>query len=128
MIEKRGNCYAASEALYHILGGKAAGWKPMRLTMHSQFVKGHTESHWFLMHTSGIVLDPSVRQFLKPGWWLHPDYSKAVGCGFMTARPSKRARDLISRLTWTTVTVRCNLQRTRKSTRMSRGRRASAKA
>jgi hypothetical protein len=30
---RRGNCYYTSEALYHILGGKAAGWKPMRITM-----------------------------------------------------------------------------------------------
>lgn len=25
---RRGNCYYASEALYHILGGKAKGWTP----------------------------------------------------------------------------------------------------
>lgn len=28
-MKVRGNCYVTSEALYHLPGGKASGWKPM---------------------------------------------------------------------------------------------------
>lgn len=28
MKKRRGNCYVAAEALYHLLGGKAAGYVP----------------------------------------------------------------------------------------------------
>lgn len=88
-MKKRGNCYYASEALYHILGGKAAGWKPMRCPAFG-------DTHWFLKHNSGLILDPSVKQF----GGLKPDYSKAVGNGFLTLGPSQRARRLIEQLTW----------------------------
>jgi len=90
---RRGNCYAASEALYHILGGKKAGWKPMRFRMTGPDKK--MDTHWFLKHTSGMILDPSVLQFSGT-----PDYTKGVGSGFLTTRPSKRARKLITELTW----------------------------
>lgn len=88
-----GNCYAASEALYHILGGKRAGWKPMRLFIRRRGNIGL--SHWFLKHESGMILDPSVRQFKRP-----PDYSKARGCGFLTKKPSQKARKVIQLLTY----------------------------
>jgi hypothetical protein len=85
---KRGNCYVTSEALFHLLGGKAAGWKPMVMTH-----QGGT--HWFLKHEDGMILDATARQFDAP-----PDYSKARGCGFLTVIPSKKARELIERLVW----------------------------
>jgi hypothetical protein len=90
-MKRRGNCYAASEALYHILGGKRAGWKPMHL-------KGRGIGHWYLQHKSGMILDPSGRQFDKK-----PDYSKGKGCGFLTKRPSVRARMVIDTLTYAPV-------------------------
>lgn len=85
---QRGNCYATSEAAYHILGGKAAGWKPMVMR-----VRGGT--HWFLKHEDGRILDLSVRQFKKP-----PNYSRARGTGFLTREPSKAARRMIDLLTF----------------------------
>src|SRR5678815_3916090 len=85
----RGNCYAASEALYHLLGGKAAGWKPMRVR-----IPGDT--HWFLKHESGLVLDVTQRQFLSD--W--PDYDKARGSGFLTKQPSLKAQKLIHKILW----------------------------
>lgn len=97
--QRRGNCYAASEALYHILGGKAAGWTPMHIKMTDPGAS-NTENHWFLRHKSGMILDPSTQQFDHPGWWKRPDYSKARGSGFLTKRPSRRARALMKRLTW----------------------------
>lgn len=91
---ERGNCYAASEALYHILGGKKAGWKPMRFKFTGPDQK--LDTHWFLKHTSGLVLDPSVRQFKG----AQVPYEKGVGGGFLTKGPSLRARRLIRELTW----------------------------
>lgn len=90
-----GNCYVASEALYHILGGRGSGWVPMRIRL------GRSCVHWFLKHrASGVILDPARLQFKHKGWWRAPDYSKARGSGFLTKRPSARARRLMTRLTW----------------------------
>lgn len=87
----RGNCYVVSEALYHILGGKRAGWKPMRMK-----VRG--ETHWFLKHTSGLRIDASRLQFGTAAALL--DYSNERGSGFLTRMPSKRARNMIRAMTW----------------------------
>lgn len=90
-IYRRGNCYAASEALFHILGGKACGWTPMWMPL-------GRDNHWFLKHRSGLILDPSRRQFTEL-----PDYSKARGCGFLTKKPSLRATVLIDQLTYESI-------------------------
>lgn len=84
----KGNCYVASEALYHLLGGKKAGWKPMVISM-------KPDNHWFLQHNGGVILDVTAKQFTTK-----PDYSKARGCGFLTSKPSKRARTMMSHLLW----------------------------
>lgn len=96
MSEQRvGNCYATSEAVYHLLGGKAAGWKPMRIPIydHKGFVM---ENHWFLQHESGMILDLTKSQYDT-----EPDYSKAIGCGFLTKEPSYRGREMMEKLVWT---------------------------
>ena len=85
----RGNCYVASEALFHLLGGKAAGWKPMRL-------RHGGGTHWFLLNTrTGQRLDATAAQFGS-----EPPYDKARGAGFLTKGPSGRARELMGRLLW----------------------------
>lgn len=84
----RGNCYVTCEALYHLMGGKDSGWKPMNM-------RHENDSHWFLRHESGIILDPTAKQFKNV-----PDYSKARGRGFMTRQPSRRARKLMGILLW----------------------------
>lgn len=85
-----GNCYATSEALYHLLGGKKAGWKPMRMQVDGG-------NHWFIMHVpSGCIVDATAAQFGHQRVRL--DYSTAVGCGWLTKKPSKRARRLMQRL------------------------------
>ena len=53
------------------------------------------DSHWFLRHESGLIIDPTVSQFKLP-----PNYTKAVGCGFLTKLPSKRAKLLMDNLVW----------------------------
>ncbi len=84
----RENCYVASEALYHLLGGKEAGWTP-------QVMRVGSETHWFLKHRGGLILDPTASQFAVP-----PDYSRARGSGFLTRDPSARARVLMRTLLW----------------------------
>ena len=82
----KGHCYVASEAAYQELGGKKAGWKPMR-------VRHEGDTHWFLKHESGVLFDLTAPQFEKT-----PPYADAVGSGFMTKKPSKRARALLRRI------------------------------
>lgn len=82
----RGNCYVTCEALYHLLGKKH--WTPMN-------VRHEGDSHWFLKHDSGLILDPTVSQFRTV-----PPYAKARGRGFLTRHPSKRACELMARLVW----------------------------
>jgi hypothetical protein len=84
----RGNCYVTSEALYHLLGGRAAGWKPMTM-------RHEGDTHWFLRHDSGTIVDATASQFKQL-----PDYTKARGCGFLTRQPSKRAAALMTDLVW----------------------------
>ncbi len=88
----RGNCYVTSEALYHLLGGKAAGWKAMRM-------KHEGDTHWFLINVhTGQIVDVTVSQFKEPP--TVDEYFWAVGTGFLTKKPSKRARVLMEKLLW----------------------------
>jgi hypothetical protein len=82
-----GHCYVASEALFHILKNHAMpGWKSM-------FVRHEGEPHWFLRHPqSQMILDPTADQFKSP-----IPYRVAVGKGFLTKDPSKRAKKVIFR-------------------------------
>jgi len=79
-----GHCYVASEALYHMLGGKASGWTP-------QFIRHEDAPHWFLRNGSK-VLDPTASQFKTP-----LPYDQGKGKGFLTAEPSKRAATVMHR-------------------------------
>jgi hypothetical protein len=90
---KPGNCYVTCEALFHLLGGKKSGWKPM----HMRYELGGDWycSHWFLKHRSGVILDPTVKQFKKK-----PNYKLGRGCGFLTKHPSKKAKALMPKLLW----------------------------
>lgn len=84
--ETTGHCYVASEAAYHMLGGKEEGWTP-------QFIRHLGCPHWFLKHETGFILDLTYNQFQSP-----IDYSKARGSGFLTKKPSKRTRTLLDRI------------------------------
>jgi hypothetical protein len=81
-----GHCYVASETAFHLLGGKKEGWTP-------QYIKHLGCPHWFLKHTSGVILDLTNSQFKTS-----VDYDKARGTGFLTKQPSKRAKTLIARI------------------------------
>ena len=83
-----GHCYHASEALYHLLGGAEAGWAAVR-GAHSGIV------HWWIQNTKTAErLDPTADQF---------DFTWPYECGqlrrgFLTQRPSQRAREVLQRL------------------------------
>lgn len=101
---RRGNCYVTCEALYHLLGGRASGWTP-------RTVRHEGDVHWYLVRrlvrgVGGrneapvlmpieIVLDPTASQFKT-----EPPYHLGRGRGFLTKRPSKRARELMKKLVW----------------------------
>lgn len=79
-----GHCYVASEALYHLLGGKQSPWVP-------QYVHHEGSPHWFLKHKgTGEVLDATSEQFKTK-----VPYHASVGKGFLTRDPSARARTVI---------------------------------
>ena len=84
----RGNCYVACEAFYHLLGGKDAGYKPM-------YVYHENDTHWFLKHISGLIIDPTSSQFKTK-----PNYLNGKGCGFLTKNASKKAKVLMKKLVW----------------------------
>lgn len=96
-----GNCYAATEALYKILGGKNGEWKVMRIAdKHLGKLKDpRASSHWYLQHKiNGTILDITVLQF---GGKV-PDYSKGVHASFypVKAGMSKRAMELVETITY----------------------------
>jgi len=81
-----GHCYVASEAFFHLAGGKAAGWKPMNLR--------HEDSpHWWLLDAEGRIVDLTAEQFKTP-----VPYAAGVGKGFLTREPSRRAQVIIDRV------------------------------
>ncbi len=108
---KRGNCYVATEALWHILGGAEGPWDVYRLKLPSG------ETHWFLWHEDGPILDPSRAQF---GGTL-PNYSTATRAWFLTKQPSVRARMMMDILTWQTEAT--GIVHAKKSTGGKRGTR-----
>ncbi|MBY0403018.1 MAG: hypothetical protein K2X66_03910 [Cyanobacteria bacterium] len=87
-----GHCYVAAEALFHLLGGKKAGWQSMMLN-HTAWPQGCDpgETHWFLRHTSGLIGDPTAGQY--EGQPIA--YSLGIPCGFLTKAPSQRAQRVL---------------------------------
>ncbi len=97
-VKRRGNCYVTVEALWHLLGGPRSPWRVMRM-------RWGGDTHWFLMRGSfddgppPVILDPTRRQFKRPPTRYHYR-TRAVGTGFLTRRPSKRAREMMERMVW----------------------------
>jgi hypothetical protein len=95
--KRKGNCYVTVEALFHLLGGKAAGYTP-------QTVRHEGTVHWYLMYDkkhgpnglyTTIVVDPTASQFKTP-----PPYHLGRGRGFLTKGPSKRARAMMTMMVY----------------------------
>jgi hypothetical protein len=98
-MKRRGNCYVTCEALYHLLGGKEAGYVP-------HTVRHEGDVHWYLVHdvytgpswgsdTEHIIIDPTAVQFKTT-----PPYHLGRARGFLTKQPSKRAREMMKRMVW----------------------------
>ena len=85
-IHTTGHCYAASEALFYMLGGRdKSPYRP-------KILKIETGTHWFLEHKdTGEILDPTYTQFPNG-----VDYSKGKGKMFM--QQSDRSKEIIKRL------------------------------
>ena len=81
-----GHCYVASEALFHLLGGRERGWR-------ARTVRFHGANHWFLEHPALGILDVTAAQYDDP-----VPYHESRGRGFLTTQPSKRAREVIERV------------------------------
>ena len=81
-----GHCYVASESLFWLSGGRRSGLVP-------QVMRVGGRTHWFLKDRAGRIIDPTASQFKRT-----PSYRKARGCGFLTARPSRRAQEIIDRI------------------------------
>jgi len=81
-----GHCYVASEVFYHLMGGKKKGWKPM-------FIEHEGEPHWFIKSEDDDIVDVTADQFETK-----VPYKKAIGKGFLTKEPSRRAQILIERV------------------------------
>lgn len=82
-----GHCYVASEALYHLMGGRKSGWVPHN-------IKHEGDQHWYLKNKeTGEIVDPTAGQFKTP-----VPYHLGRGKGFLTAEPSKRAAQLIAKI------------------------------
>lgn len=84
-----GACYIASEAAYHLLGGKSSGYKPMVGRVGQM-------THWWL-EKDGKRLDPTKSQFMRYKE-LKKFYDAGKGCGFLTKEPSKNAKILLERV------------------------------
>jgi hypothetical protein len=91
--ETYGHCYAASEALYHMLGGKNGGLVPMNGRDSNGVV------HWWLRSKDGRFIDPTATQYTSIG--LNPPYESGKGGGFLTKEPSRRAQTIIDRVNGT---------------------------
>lgn len=69
---KNGDCYFATEALYHLLGGEASGATPFK-----------DKDHWYLQSRTGKILDPTGG----------PNNGKAKR--LVTTQPSKKSVGII---------------------------------
>lgn len=84
-----GHCYVGAEALYH-LGARKAGFTP-------RVARGPDgETHWWLEHRDGRVMDPTAAQYHSRG--LVPPYLRGRRCGFLTLWPSQRAGFVIRKV------------------------------
>lgn len=84
--DPRGWCYAASEALYYLAGGKNAGLTPMQASIE---IDGERVSHWWLKESDGSIIDPTAAQFDFPF-----PYELGKGRGFQT-RMKNDTKELI---------------------------------
>jgi hypothetical protein len=74
--------------LYHLLGGKKAGYTPVV----AKLDEGGT--HWWIKDSNGKILDVTAAQFGNE----RIPYEKGKSTGFLTKHPSKRSLIVIERI------------------------------
>ena len=79
--DPKGQCYPASEAVYHLLGGTQSGLTPVR-----------GGGHWWLRRKDGSIIDVTADQYPE-GF----DYSIGKGGGFLTKSASGRGFRIMQR-------------------------------
>lgn len=85
-----GHCYIATEALYHLLNGER--YQPY---FASYLDKVGKATHWWLVDKkTGEIFDPTKEQYLPQ----QPPYNIGRRGGFLTKKPSKRCKTLLSRI------------------------------
>lgn len=92
-----GHCYAATEALYWMIGGPESDWKTYVLS-HLSWPEGldKGETHWFLRNNKGEILDPTAGQF--GGQDIAYDKGKYNSMMNHPKGGSKRAREIMRRI------------------------------
>jgi hypothetical protein len=64
-----GHCYVATEALYHLLGGKEEGWSGYVYGFEDEFDWEPGENtHWWLQNEDGRIIDATADQFEGVQW------------------------------------------------------------
>lgn len=100
-VESTGLCFAATNAVYHLLGGKAAGLTPMNATYYDPELarlapetQGRA-SHWWIRDADGAYIDPTADQYTVFG--ETPPYEIGVGRGFNTRvdQPTQAGQKII---------------------------------
>lgn len=84
-----GHCYVATEALWHLIGGRYSGYRPRYA------IDGDGDTHWWLENGSAR-LDPTSPQYTRTE--LRKLYVAGVFCGFLTSNPSRRAQIVMNRV------------------------------
>lgn len=84
-----GFCYIAAEAAYHIL--KKEG--PTAVCASYEEENGEHSTHWWII-IDDKKFDPTKSQYTKLG--EKPPYHLGVRKGFLTKKPSKRAKKLMA--------------------------------
>lgn len=89
-----GQCYVASEAYYHLTGGKDE-WKPQFIEVNwGGFDGNYVCPHWFLESRDGSrVVDLTVEQFSQND--IEVPHHDSVGRGFVPPSPSGRAKEVM---------------------------------
>lgn len=81
-----GHCYVAAEAAFHLLP-EGHLYVPCCMKMGD-------DTHWFLRNKlTCCIIDPTADQFDSI-----PDYGRGRGTGFLTKQPSKRAQEILRRI------------------------------
>lgn len=94
-----GHCYVATETLYHLLGGKEAGWSGYCLSYDKPGVWGPgKETHWWLQNADGQLIDATADQFETPVPYERGSKKAFVTNRILGADPSERSAIALGRL------------------------------